>query len=81
MKTNVLFFERGKGSAAKADKGQTDAVWIYDARTNMPAFGKRTPFGIEHLKPFMLAYGDDPGGKSPRVDEGEVGDSGSSRAR
>ncbi len=71
VKTNVLFFERGKGP--KGDKAQTDAVWIYDARTNMPSFGVRTPFGIEHLQPFMDAYGADANGKSKRVDEGEEG--------
>lgn len=42
-------------------------------RTNMPAFGKRTPLNKEHFKPFELAYGDDSNGKSVRVDEGESG--------
>src|SRR5437879_2324024 len=35
VKTNVLFFQRGK-----TDKGNTKAVWVYDLRANMPAFGK-----------------------------------------
>jgi type I restriction enzyme M protein len=68
VKTNVLFFQRGA-----SDKGNTKAVWFYDMRTNMPAFGKRTPLNKEHFKPFELAYGDDPNGNSARVDEGESG--------
>ena len=38
VKTNVLFFTRGK-----TDKGNTRTVWFYDLRTNVPSFGKRTP--------------------------------------
>jgi type I restriction enzyme M protein len=68
VKTNVLFFQRGK-----TDKGNTKQVWIYDMRTNMPAFGKRTPLTREHFKPFESVYGDDPNGGSPRVDQGESG--------
>lgn len=71
VKTNVLFFQKGAGKGG--DVGQTKEVWIYDARTNMPSFGKRTPFGVEHLKGFMEAYGADPNGGSPRTDEGETG--------
>ncbi|MBW4513374.1 MAG: type I restriction-modification system subunit M [Scytonematopsis contorta HA4267-MV1] len=68
VKTNVLFFQRGK-----TDKGNTKSVWFYDMRTNMPAFGKRTPLTKEHFKAFELAYGNDPNGGSKRVDEGELG--------
>jgi len=68
VKTNVLFFQRGA-----TDKDNTKAVWIYDLRTNMPSFGKRTPFTRKHLQPFIDAYGDDPNGGSPRTDEGEEG--------
>ena len=32
VKTNVLFFHRGK-----TDKANTKAVWVYDMRANMPA--------------------------------------------
>ena len=46
---------------------------MYDLRSNMPSFGKRTPFGPVHLKPFEEAYGVDANGRSPRVDEGEEG--------
>jgi len=46
-------------------------VWIYDLRSNMPSFGKRTPFGPTHLKPFEGAYGEDPNGSSPRAENVE----------
>lgn len=69
VKTNVLFFQRGTTS----DTDNTGDVWIYDLRTNMPSFGKRTPFTREHLQPFVDAYGADPNGASPRTDEGEDG--------
>jgi type I restriction enzyme M protein len=51
VKTNVLFFTRGK-----TDKDNTPAVWIYDLRTNMPNFGKRTPFTRAHFDGFVAAY-------------------------
>ncbi len=51
VKTNVLFFERGK-----KDKGNTKEVWVYDLRTNMPSFGKRTPFTEKHFTDFEAAY-------------------------
>ena len=51
VKTNVLFFERGK-----TDKDNTKDVWFYDMRTNMPNFGKRTPFTEKHFADFEKAY-------------------------
>lgn len=69
VKTNVLFFERG----AKSDEGNTDAVWIYDMRTNMPSFGKRTPLTRAHFEPFEKAFGKKADGSSRRKDEGEEG--------
>ena len=51
VKTNVLFFTRGK-----TDKGNTKEVWFYDLRTNMPSFGKTTPLKPEHFDDFMAAY-------------------------
>lgn len=51
VKTNVLFFTRGK-----ADKGNTKEVWFYDLRTNMPSFGKTTPLKAEHFADFEAAY-------------------------
>lgn len=68
VKTNVLFFTRGQ-----KDTGNTKAVWIYDMRTNAPAFGKRTPFTREHFAEFEKAFGADPLGKAKRKDEGEGG--------
>jgi type I restriction enzyme M protein len=70
VKTNVLFFTRGPEDK---DKGNTEAVWFYDLRAQMPSFGKRTPFTRAHLQPFVEAYGPSPLGRSPREDEGETG--------
>ena len=52
VKTNVLFFIRGK-----EDKGNTQEVWFYDLRTNMPSFGKTNPLKTEHFADFEAAYG------------------------
>ncbi len=68
VKTNVLFFTRGA-----TDRGSTTATWVYDLRTNMPSFGKRTPLTVAHFEPFLAAYGEDPKGGSARKDEGEEG--------
>ena len=51
VKTNVLFFTRGK-----TDKGNTKEVWFYDLRTNMPSFGKNTPLKSEYFDAFVAAY-------------------------
>ena len=51
VKTNVLFFERGM-----SEKQNTRSVWFYDMRTNMPKFGKRTPFTEKHFADFEKAY-------------------------
>ncbi|MCI8980752.1 MAG: N-6 DNA methylase, partial [Clostridia bacterium] len=51
VKTNVLFFTRGK-----EDKNNTKEVWFYDLRTNMPSFGKTTPLKTEHFADFEKAY-------------------------
>ncbi|KJH69647.1 class I SAM-dependent DNA methyltransferase [Aliterella atlantica] len=68
VKTNVLFFQRGL-----TEKGNTKQVWIYDMRTNMPAFGKRIPLTKVHFQDFEAAYGNDPNGESSRTDQGEDG--------
>ena len=68
VKTNVLFFTRGK-----TDKGNTKATWVYDMRTNMPAFGKRTPLTREHFAEFEKCYGKKADGTSKRKDQGEDG--------
>ena len=51
VKTNVLFFERGF-----SEEGNTEVVWFYDLRTNMPSFGKTNPLKEEHFKGFEEAY-------------------------
>lgn len=51
VKTNVLFFTRGK-----TDKCNTDEVWFYDLRTNMPSFGKTNPLKKEYFEDFEKAY-------------------------
>lgn len=68
VKTNVLFFYRGK-----IDKANTEKVWFYDLRANMPSFGKRTPLIREHFKEFEIAFGEDALGRSPRADQGIEG--------
>lgn len=57
VKTNVLFFTRGQ-----SDKANTKEVWIYDLRTNMPQFGKRTQLNAEHFAGFEDFFGPDPQG-------------------
>lgn len=68
VKTNVLFFQRGK-----TDKGNTQAVWVYDMRANMPAFGKTRPLTVDDFTDFEVAYGADPNGGAQRQDQGEEG--------
>jgi len=68
VKTNVLCFTRGT-----TEKGNTKKVWVYDLRTNAPAFGKRTPFTVDYLRPFVDAFGAQPNGKSKRKDQGDAG--------
>lgn len=51
VKTNVLFFTRGT-----TDKDNTNEVWFYDLRTNMPSFGKTNPLKSEHFDGFKAAY-------------------------
>ncbi|OSX87999.1 class I SAM-dependent DNA methyltransferase [Bacillus mycoides] len=51
VKTNVLFFTR-----EKTDQDNTKEVWVYDLRTNMPSFGKRTPLTEAHFEGFTKAY-------------------------
>src|SRR5215475_3554389 len=66
VKTNVLFFIRGA-----TDTGNTQKVWAYDLRTNMPAFGKRTPLTHEHFADFEAYYGSKSDGTSERIDQSE----------
>ncbi|HIE0192101.1 N-6 DNA methylase [Escherichia coli] len=84
VNTNVLFFTRGK-----TNKDNTKEVWFYDMRTNMPQFGKRTPFTRDYFRTpvdapsdiprdkFEDVFGDDPQGGlealARRIDTGENG--------
>ncbi len=88
VKTNVLFFTRGP-DVPGGDKGNTQEVWVYDMRANMPAFGKRTPFTRDYFRTpadapadvprdkFEDVFGPDPQGGpaalTQRVDSGETG--------
>ena len=51
VKTNVLFFTRGK-----TEKNNTKEVWFYDLRTNMQNFGKTNALKEEHFDDFIKAY-------------------------
>jgi len=64
VKTNVLFFTRGK-----TDTGNTKKTWVYDLRTNMPAFGKRTPLTHGHFAEFEKCYGKKADGTSKRTEK------------
>jgi type I restriction enzyme M protein len=57
VKTNVLFFTRGH-----SDKTNTQEVWVYDLRANMPQFGKRTQLTRNHFAGFEDFFGPDPSG-------------------
>lgn len=68
VKTNVLFFSRGQ-----TDRGNTKSVWVYDLRANMNSFGKTRLLTVADFAEFETAFGDDPLGKAPRIDQGEEG--------
>ena len=57
VKTNVLFFNKPQN--LNQDKANTQNVWVYDLRANMPQFGKRTQFTAQHLQEFYQAVGHD----------------------
>jgi type I restriction enzyme M protein len=72
VKTNVLFFTRGK-----KDTMNTQNVWVYDMRAHMPAFGQRLQLAREDFTDFEIAFGKDPLGRpaglSHRTDTGVHG--------
>ena len=68
VKTNVLFFTRGE-----TETGNTEHVWFYDLRTNMPKFGKRTPLTRAHFEEFERCYGAAADGTAERTATGEDG--------
>ena len=53
VKTNVLFFIRGK-----TEKGNTTEVAFYDLRTNMEGFGKTRPLRHSDFDEFAKGYND-----------------------
>jgi len=53
VKTNVLFFTRGK-----TEKGNTTEIAFYDLRTNMEGFGKTRPLRRSDFDEFMEGYSD-----------------------
>ena len=53
VKTNVLFFDKVSQHAT----GSTKEVRVFDLRTNMPRFGKRTPLTSAHFAEFEECYG------------------------
>ena len=72
VNTNVLFFTRGE-----QNEQNTQEVWVYDLRTNMPTFGKRTQLTRHYFAEFEAAFGNDPLGQPPslaqRTDTGQEG--------
>jgi len=67
VKTNVLFFTKGTVKKPEQEENCTKKVWVYDLRSNMPSFGKRTPFGAAHLQPFEKCFGRKSDGSSKRT--------------
>jgi type I restriction enzyme M protein len=58
VKANVVFFTKGY---------QTETVWIYDCRTNVPGITKKDrPLTREHFAEFEKCYGSDPNGGAKR---------------
>ena len=68
VKTNVLFFQRGK-----ADKANTKAVWVYDMRANMPAFGKTRPLTVQTSRTSRRPTATIRTAAAKRKDQGEEG--------
>lgn len=68
VKTNVIFMTRGR-----TDRATTKAVWVYDMRANMDAFGKTRPLTVADFEEFEAGFGDDPHGRAARIDQGAEG--------
>ncbi len=66
VKTNVLFFQKGTVDNPHQDKDCTTNTWVYDLRTNMQTFGKRSPFTHKYLENFEAVYGEDANGQAER---------------
>ena len=76
VKTNVVFFTRGK-----TDKANTKAVWVYDLRNQMEAFGKTRPLTVADFAEFEKAFGSDRSAKPSARTKARKGASAVSRAR
>ncbi|ERP98189.1 N-6 DNA methylase [Labrenzia sp. C1B10] len=68
VKTNVIFLTRGR-----TESGNTDEVWVYDLRAQMPKFGKTNQLTEDHFRDFETAFGSDPHGNERGEDQGEEG--------
>src|SRR5271166_6412899 len=68
VKTNVLFFTRGK-----TDRANTKVLWVYDLRNQMEAFGKTRPLTVADFAEFEKVFGNDPLGKARLKDQGKEG--------
>ncbi|MBI5056128.1 MAG: N-6 DNA methylase [Nitrospirae bacterium] len=65
VKANVIFFQKGV---------QTENVWIFDARSNVPGITKKDrPLASKHFEEFEKCYSKNPNGQSKRKDSGEGG--------
>jgi type I restriction enzyme M protein len=65
-KTNVIFFTKGL---------PTEHVWVYDARSNVPAITKKDrPLTPAHFAEFERCYGADPHGRAARDPAHSAGD-------
>ena len=53
VKANVVFFEK----RAAAEQAQTEALWVYDLRTNQHFTPKSNPLALAHLQDFVACYG------------------------
>lgn len=63
VKANVIFFQKGFQKS-----GQTEHVWIFDARSNVPGITKKDrPLSAQHFAEFERCYGADPNGNSKRM--------------
>lgn len=61
VRTNVMFFNR------RTDGKGTSEVWVYDLRSDMPAFGKSIPLARSHFTAFEEFYGDKPDGSARAI--------------
>lgn len=53
VKANVIFCEK----RAVAEQAQTQALWVYDLRTNQHFTPKSNPLTLAHLQDFIQCYG------------------------